>query len=65
VPPQSASPAQARQVCVAPLQTGTEPAQSALAMQVTQVPLAASHTGAEPPHRLLFVAEHTPQVPFG
>jgi len=38
-PPQSPSPAQARQVCVAPLQIGVVPAQSALARQVTHVPL--------------------------
>ncbi|HVR01006.1 MAG TPA: hypothetical protein VMT47_02645 [Polyangia bacterium] len=65
MPAQSASPAQARQVCVAPLQTGVAPAQSALAMHVTQVPLAASHAGREPPHRLLFIAEHAPHEPFG
>lgn len=65
MPPQSASAAHARQVCVAPLQTGVAPAQSAFAMHVTQVPLAASHTGTEPPHKVLFVAEHTPHEPPG
>ena len=65
MPPQSASAAHARQVCVTPLQTGVAPAQSAFAMHVTQVPLAASHTGAEPPHKLLFVAEQAPHAPFG
>jgi hypothetical protein len=35
----SASPAQARQVCVAPLQIGVVPEQSPLARQVTQVPV--------------------------
>jgi hypothetical protein len=36
-----------------------------LLVQGTHVPDAASQTGFAPPQRLAFVAEQTPQVPFG
>ena len=64
-PPQSASAAQARHVCVPRLQTGVAPAQSALPMQRTQVPVAASQTGVSPPQRDALAAEHWPHAPDG
>lgn len=62
-PPQSVSPAQARQVCVAVLQTGLVPPHSALLMQLTQVPLGTSQAGVVPVHLLVLVAEQMPQAP--
>jgi hypothetical protein len=64
-PPHSPSPAQARQMCAATLQTGVTPPHSALEMQLTQVPLATLQAGIEPVHRLVLVAEQTPQAPLG
>ena len=62
-PPQSPSPAQARQVCVVVLQTGLVPPHSALLMQLTQVPVGTSQAGVVPVHLLVFVAEQMPQAP--
>jgi hypothetical protein len=62
-PPQSVSPAQARQVCVAVLQTGLVPPHSALLIQLTQVPLGTSQAGVVPVHLLVLVAEQMPQAP--
>ena len=64
-PPHSPSPAQARQVCVATLQTGLVPPHSALVMQLTQVPLGTSQAGMLPVQRILLVAEQIPQAPDG
>ena len=50
VPPHSPSAAQARQVCVAVLQTGVVPPHWAFDVHGTQVALAVSHTGVAPPH---------------
>jgi len=63
VPPHSPSPAQARHVCVARLQTGAVPAHCAFDTHGTHVALATSHAGVAPPQRLAFVAEQTPQAP--
>jgi hypothetical protein len=57
-PPQSASPAQARQVCVAPSQVGVVPLQSASARQCTHLPALVSQRGVAPVHCVLFAAEH-------
>jgi len=65
VPPHSPSPAQARQVCVARLQTGAVPAHCAFDTHGTQVALATSQAGVAPMQRLAFVAEQTPQAPEG
>jgi hypothetical protein len=64
-PPQSLSPAQARQVCVAALQTGVAPPHWAFETQGTQVPAPTSQTGVAPPHLVALVAEHWPQAPPG
>jgi hypothetical protein len=64
-PPQSASLAQARHVCVAPLQAGVVPEQSALATQATHAPAAVLQTGVAPVQRSEFVAEHWPHDPPG
>ncbi|HVR01926.1 MAG TPA: hypothetical protein VMT47_07335, partial [Polyangia bacterium] len=64
-PPQSASPAQPRQTCMARLQTGVAPPHWAFATQTTQVPLPASQAGVVPPQRVLLVAEQEPQAPLG
>jgi hypothetical protein len=64
-PPQSASPAHARQVWVAVLQTGNVPPHSALVVQLTQVPVGTLHAGMLPVHFVLFVAEQTPHAPDG
>ena len=63
-PPQSASLAQARQVCVAVLQVGVPPPQSALRTQATQVAVVALQTVVVPPQAVRFVAEHCPHAPF-
>jgi hypothetical protein len=57
-PPQSASPAQARHVCVAPLQIGVVPEQSAFARHVTHVFVVVKQRGVAPVHAVAFVAEH-------
>ena len=62
-PPQSVSPAQARQVCVVVLHTGLVPPHSALLIQLTQVPLGTSQVGVVPVHLLVLVAEQVPQAP--
>ena len=62
-PPQSASPAQARHVCVAPSQAGVVPPHCAFDRQGTQAPDAPSQTGVAPPQRVEFVAEHCVQAP--
>jgi hypothetical protein len=61
----SPSTPQARQLCVAPSQTGVLPPQSAAATQATQVPATASQTGVAPVHAVAFVAEHVPHAPPG
>jgi hypothetical protein len=63
--PQSASPAQARQVWVAPSQTGVVPEQSASARHATQVPLGVKHSGVPPVHCTELPAEHWPHAPAG
>jgi len=64
-PPQSLSPAQARQTWVAVLQTGLVPPHSALLMQLTQVPLGTSQAGVVPVQSLVLVAEQMPHAPDG
>jgi len=58
VPPQSTSTAQARHVCVNPLQMGAAPPQSAFAVQRTHVPVVVSQTGVAPEQAMVFPAEH-------
>ena len=62
-PPHSLSPAHARQVCVAVLQTGVVPPHWALVRHGTQVALAVSQTGVAPEQRVALVAEHCAQAP--
>jgi hypothetical protein len=62
---QSASVAQAWQVCVAASQVGVVPEQPVVPRQATHVAVPTSHTGVPPAHLALFVAEHAPQDPFG
>src|SRR5438270_378233 len=50
-PPQSASPAQARQTCAVTLHTGVVPPHWASDVQATQVPGPTSHAGVAPPQR--------------
>jgi len=57
-PPHSLSPAQARQVCVAVLQTGLDPPHSPSVRHATQMPAAAWQTGVAPVHAAALVAEH-------
>jgi hypothetical protein len=64
-PPHSPSPAQARQVCVATLQTGVVAPHWAFETHGTQIAAAASQTGVAPVQRVAFVAEQTPQEPDG
>jgi hypothetical protein len=64
-PLHSPSDPQARQVCVAVLQTGFVPPHWAFDVQGTQVAEGASQTGVPPVQRVALVAEQTPQVPFG
>jgi hypothetical protein len=64
-PPHSPSPEQPRHVCVVGSHVGVVPLQFAFDVQPTQTPAEASHTEVAPAHRLAFVAEHAPQVPFG
>jgi hypothetical protein len=63
-PPQSPSPAQARQTLVAASQTGELPEQFAPERQATQVPEVVRHRGVPPLQRLALVAEHCPQAPL-
>jgi hypothetical protein len=60
----SLSPAHARHVCVARLQTGVVPPHWAFDVHGTQVALAVSHTGVAPLHWLALVAEHCLHDPF-
>ena len=60
----SASAAQARQVCVAVLQTGAVPLHWAFEVQGTQVALGTSQAGVAPVHWLPLVAEHWAQAPL-
>ena len=64
-PPQSPSPAHARQVCVATLQIGVAPPHCALDTHGTHVPAAVKQTGVAPPHCEALLAEHWPQAPEG
>jgi hypothetical protein len=64
-PPQSLSPPQARQACIAVLHTGVVPPHCALEVQETQLPAAVLHTGVAPEHWAELVAEHWPQAPDG
>ena len=64
-PLHSPSPAQARQVCAATLQTGVTPPHSAFELQFTHVPVETLHAGIEPVQRVVFVAEQTPHAPDG
>ena len=54
---------QARQVCVATLQTGVAPPHWASVRHGTQVPADAKQTGVAPEHSPAFVAEHCPHAP--
>ena len=64
-PPHSPSPAQARQVLIAVLQTGLVPAHCASEVHATQVPEEMSQAGIDAGHWVRLVAEHTPQAPLG
>ena len=64
-PPQSPSPAQARQVCADGSQTGVVPEQSASARQVTHVPVDVRQSGVAPTQRRELPAEHWPHAPPG
>jgi hypothetical protein len=64
-PPHSPSPAHARHVLVATLQTGLAPLQSAPLRQPTHVPTTVLHTGVAPAQAVAFVAEHAPHEPPG
>jgi hypothetical protein len=64
-PPQSVSPAQARQAWVVVLQTGVVPEHCASPTQPTQLPEPVSQIGVDPPQALAFVLEHWPQAPVG
>jgi hypothetical protein len=61
--PHSPSPAQARQMCAAVLQTGLVPPHSASLMQLTHVPVGTSQAGVVPVHLVMLVAEQMPQAP--
>ncbi|MFL5303686.1 MAG: hypothetical protein ACJ8F1_00660 [Polyangia bacterium] len=62
-PPHSPSPAQARQVWVAVLQTGAVPPHCAFDVHGTQVPVVVKQAGVAPEHSAVFVAEHCPHAP--
>jgi hypothetical protein len=64
-PLHSLSPAHARHVCVAALQTGVAPPHCALEVHATQTPVGVKQTGVAPPHAERFVAEHWPHAPPG
>jgi hypothetical protein len=64
-PPQSASPAQARQTCVVVLQTGVAPPHWTFDVQGTHVPLAVKQTGVAPEQAVALVVEHWPHAPPG
>jgi hypothetical protein len=62
-PPQSTSPAHARQTWIVVLQTGTVPPQCALDVHGTQTPPPTSQAGVAPAHCVALLAEHWPQAP--
>jgi hypothetical protein len=64
-PPHSLSPPQARQVCVAVLQTGVVAPHWAFEVHGTQVAVGTSQAGVAPAHLVALVAEQTPQAPLG
>jgi len=64
-PPQSASAAQARQLCEVVSHTGVVPPHCASLRQATQDPALVRQSGVVPVHRAAFVAEHWPQPPLG
>jgi hypothetical protein len=65
-PPQSPSPAHARQVWVASSQVGRVPPHWVSSTHDWQVPVSASHAEVAPPtQRALLVAEQTPHAPEG
>ena len=64
-PPQSLSAAQARQRCVAVLQTGVVPPHWAFVLQLAHTPSATLQTGVVPEHFVTLVAEQMPQAPEG
>jgi hypothetical protein len=64
-PPQSLSPAQARQVWVVVLHAGVVPPHWAFDVHGTHVAVATSQAGVAPVHLLALVAEQTPQAPPG
>jgi hypothetical protein len=64
-PPQSLSPAQARQACDAVLHTGVAPPHCAFVVQPTQVPDGTSQTAVAPLQAVTLVLEHWPQAPVG
>jgi hypothetical protein len=64
-PPHSPSAAQARQVCVATLQTGVPPPHCAFYVHGTQIAAATSQTGVAPVQRVALVIEQAPQAPPG
>ena len=63
-PPQSESPAQARQTWVVVLQTGFVSPHCAFEVHGTQVDVAVKQTGVAPEQAVAFVAEHWPQAPL-
>ena len=65
LPPQSTSPAQARQVCVIVLHTGVTPPHCAFDVHGTQVPADTRQAGVLPVHLLALLAEQTPHAPDG
>jgi hypothetical protein len=62
-PPQSASPAQARQAWAVVLQTGVVPPHWAFEVHDTQTPPPTSQAGVAPEHWAALLAEHWPQAP--
>jgi hypothetical protein len=60
----SASAAQVRHVCVAPLQIGVVPEQLPLFKQLTHVLVAVKQNGVPPVHAVALVTEHCPQAPL-
>jgi len=64
-PPQSASPAQSRHVCVVASQTGRLASHCASVRQPPQVPEPTSQRGVASVHAVAFVAEQAAQAPLG
>jgi hypothetical protein len=63
-PPQSASPAQARQACVVVLHTGAVPPHCAFDVHGTQTAPPTSQAGVAAEHCEALLAEHWPQAPL-